>query len=429
MRRVWLSFISGSFVLCAGVLLPAADDILVGAADPTIAVLPGAASPYFVFATGRGIPIFQSRDLVTWTRAGRVFDADVPAWAAAAIPGARGIWAPDISFREGQWRLYYSVSTFGSQRSVIGLVTNQTLDPQDPEYRWVDQGLVLESHPGVDNFNAIDAACFVDQASRHYLFWGSFWSGIKVVELDAETGKPRPGAQPLAVAARAPRTDPPAIEAPFVIWREGHYYLFVSYDMCCDGARSTYKVMVGRADEACGPYRDRDGRAMVDGGGTLVLASYDRWRGPGHNAVLQTDRGDFLVHHTYDMHDLRAARVLQIRPVYWSPDGWPVVGEPVGGAGAEPSAETDAGEPTGAWEHRVNYGEARLVEFLADGTLRGTTNSGRWERQGNQLLLRWPHADAPDGCWVDTLVLEPHGRSYIGRNQRGSVIQGVRRRG
>ncbi len=77
----------------------------------------------------------------------------------------------------------------------------------------------------------------------------------------------------------------------------------------------------------------------------------------------------------------------------------------------------------------MNYGEARLVEFLADGTLRGTTNSGRWERQGNQLLLRWPHADAPDGCWVDTLVLEPHGRSYIGRNQRGSVIQGVRRRG
>ncbi|MHB8861073.1 MAG: arabinan endo-1,5-alpha-L-arabinosidase [Pirellulaceae bacterium] len=401
------------------------DDLLVGAADPTIAVMPGTDPVYYVFPTGRGVPIYRSRDLVAWEQTGRVFDRALPAWASAAVPGAKGIWAPDISWSNGEWRLYYSVSTFGSQRSVIGLATNKTLDPADPDYRWEDRGLVIESQPGVHDFNAIDAACFIDQQGRHFLFWGSFWNGIKAIQLNAETGMPAEGAIPQAVAGRAPGTNPPAIEAAFVIWRNGFYYLFVSHDMCCEGIKSTYKVMVGRSKEVTGPYVDFDERPMVDGGGTLVLASYDRWRGPGHNCVLQTPARDWLIHHTYDAQNIRAARVLQVRPIYWDETGWPVVGEPWRGT-PEPTATAVTHVPSGKWRHRANYGAVVDLDFLADGTIRGGKENGRWEQAAERLVLRWQDDAAPGGFWIDTVVLEASGKSYIGRNQRGAVVQGLR---
>jgi arabinan endo-1,5-alpha-L-arabinosidase len=305
-----------------------AGGILSGGADPTIVAVQDGQAGYYVVATGRGIPLLYSADLKDWRRIGRVFAEDVPAWAKAEVPASDGIWAPDLSFHDGLYYLYYSVSSFGSQRSVIGLASNKSLDPQSPDYRWIDQGKVLESFPGKCDFNAIDPALYVDRDGRWYLFFGSFWTGIKMVALDPQTKKPAPDADIVAVAGR-PRQPPHAVEAPFVIFRDGYYYLFVSWDHCCDGADSDYKVMVGRARAVSGPYTDVDGRAMLEGGGTLVLAGNERWRGPGHNSVLTTAAGQWLVHHTYDVQNLRAQRVLQIRPLTWSPDGWPRVGEPI----------------------------------------------------------------------------------------------------
>lgn len=312
------------------------DGILSGGADPTIIAIQGGRGGYYVVSTGRGIPTLYSSDLKDWRRIGRVFAEDVPPWAKEDLPKADGIWAPDLSFHDGRYYLYYSVSSFGSQRSVIGLAVNQTLDQQSRDYRWIDQGKVIESFPGKCDFNAIDPALYVDQDGSWYLFFGSFWSGIKVVRLDAQTKKPRADADILPVAAR-PRHATHAVEAPFVIFRDGHYYLFVSWDRCCDGADSDYKVAVGRSHVVTGPYLDADGRAMLQGGGTLVLVGNERWRGPGHNSVLTTDAGQWLVHHTYDMQNLRAQRVLQIRPLSWNQDGWPLAGEPIFEPPARPS--------------------------------------------------------------------------------------------
>ena len=110
---------------------------------------------YYLFSSGPGIEIRTSTDRIHWTAAGSVFPQAVPSWAAAAVPGATSIWAPDVSFFDGQYHLYYAVSTYGSQRSVIALATNTTLDPANPAYRWVDHGPVIASRPG-DRFNAID---------------------------------------------------------------------------------------------------------------------------------------------------------------------------------------------------------------------------------------------------------------------------------
>ncbi len=308
----------------------AQDGILAGGPDPTIVATQDShgSAAYYVVSTGRGVPISYSPDLKDWKRIGRVFEEDVPSWAKQEVPKSSGIWAPDLSFHNGLYHLYYSVSSFGSQRSVIGLAVNKTLDQNSNEYQWIDRGKVIGSSPGQCDFNAIDPALFVDDDGLWYLFFGSFWSGIKAVPLDPATGKPKDHAEIMSVAAR-PHQRSHAIEAAFVIRHGGYYYMFVSWDRCCDGADSDYKVMVGRSPKVTGPYVDASGRKMLDGGGTLVLAGNERWRGPGHNSVLTTAAGQWFVHHTYDIENLPAQRILQIRPMSWTPAGWPKVGEPV----------------------------------------------------------------------------------------------------
>src|SRR5688572_9865754 len=204
--------------------------------DPSRLVRDGAR--YWVFTTGRGVASRWSVDRVTWQAGPAVFSA-LPAWASQAVPGNNGdAWAPDVLYFNGRWNLYYSVSTFGQNDSVIGLVTNPTLDPASPSYQWTDQGLVIETNPG-DNFNAIDPAVTRDAAGNLWMTFGSFWSGIKLIPLDAN-GK-RLGTAMYSLASR-PNT---AIEAAYIHYRDGSYYLFVNLDQCCAGTNSTYRIRVG----------------------------------------------------------------------------------------------------------------------------------------------------------------------------------------
>lgn len=322
---------------CAGSIAPQAPppttvDAARGVHDPAAAKEGGT---YWLFSTGRGIPIRRSPDLVHWDTAGRVFPDTLPAWAVAAVPGVQFPWAPDISFFAGRWHLYYALSTFGSQHSVIALATNATLDPADPAYRWVDEGPVLESQAGVSTFNAIDPNVAFDEQGQPWLDWGSFWGGIKLRRLDPATGKLSAADTTLySLAARAGTdvtvgpSDDQAVEAPFVVRHGGYFFLFASYDLCCRGSASTYNVRVGRSLAITGPYADESGVPMTQGGGTIVLQTDGRVRGPGGESVLSDSGTDYLVHHFYD--DLaNGAPTLQIRPITWDADGWPHVGEPL----------------------------------------------------------------------------------------------------
>ena len=280
-------------------------------------------STYYVFSTGRSgsghIPIRCSTDLLNWRTCGRVFDA-LPAWTTAIVPGARDLWAPDISFINGEFRLYYSVSTFGSNRSAIGLVINVTLDPASPDYRWVDRGMVLSSQPS-DDWNAIDPNLIVEPNGRAALAFGSFWSGIKMRRIDLATGKLSSDDSTLYSLAR--RASPGAVEAAFLIRKGSFYYLFASFDFCCRGVESTYNVVVGRSATVEGPYVDMSGRPMLQGGGTLLIEGTTPLRGPGHPAVLQNGKGDLFAFHTYD--GVTGASRLQISTMVWE-NGWPRVG-------------------------------------------------------------------------------------------------------
>lgn len=279
---------------------------------------------YYVFSTvGKYVGIKTSKDLKTWTDAGSVF-AEMPAWTKKAIPGTEGIWAPDISFVNGEYRLYYSVSTFGSNRSAIGLATSPALGSKA---KWKDQGLVVMSTKE-DDFNAIDPNFVVDAQGRHWLSLGSFWSGLKLFPLDAKTGKVAPGAEPYSIARRqAPAGGPAPVEAPFIIPHGDWYYLLASYDYCCKGVNSTYYTVVGRSKKITGPYLGKDGSDMMQGGGTIFLRAdlqeQQRFRGPGHaGAFTDKDGQTYVVYHAYDK-QANGAPTLRIAPVRWDADGWP----------------------------------------------------------------------------------------------------------
>jgi arabinan endo-1,5-alpha-L-arabinosidase len=190
-----------------------------------------------------------SPDGIRWTDAGLIGEGPPP-WARAALGfKPSNVWAPSISRRGSTVFLYYCLSSFGHNTSAIGLMTNTSFDPLKPGQGWQDQGLVLMSKDS-DDFNAIDPFRIDTSDGRAYLAFGSFWSGIKLSELNPETGKLiRADGPRVALASRHGG----AIEAASVIEHEGKFTLFVSFDQCCKGVASTYNIRVGRADRIEGP--------------------------------------------------------------------------------------------------------------------------------------------------------------------------------
>ncbi|MDR3772514.1 MAG: arabinan endo-1,5-alpha-L-arabinosidase [Terracidiphilus sp.] len=348
--------ILGTDVMLAAIMLATAPLLVVTQAQEPAALqltgdYPGTHDPsigregnaYYVFATGLApgggqIAIRCSSDLMEWKLCGHVFD-EIPAWIHETSPGTKELWAPDISRFNGKYRLYYAYSLFGVNTSGIALASNESLDPKNPKYHWKDEGLVLRS-TAEDDFNAIDPNIVLDEKGQPWLSLGSFWSGIKMRKIDEATGKlSATDTRTYSLASRkAPEHPEPAkpglpadwqaIEAPFVVHHDGYYYLFVSFDLCCRGVHSTYRTMVGRSTQVTGPYADRAGVPMLQGGGTPLLAANQRWLGPGGESVLQRPEGDIIVFHAYDA--VTGKPALGISTLTWK-DGWPHAAAPTTG--------------------------------------------------------------------------------------------------
>jgi arabinan endo-1,5-alpha-L-arabinosidase len=278
---------------------------------------------FYVYATGGGLPAFQSDDGWTWQRTGSVMQA-----VAGGKPGpdviARGgnnSWAPDIIRSGDKYFLYYAAP--GTQpKAAVGLLVGRTLDPASADYKWEDAGPVVWSD-GVEDSNAIDPGVMRDPTNgTMWLTYGSYFGYIRLVELDPKTGtRLHPEAKPINVAINS--------EASVMIAREGWYYLLVTHGSCCAGGNSTYNIRMGRSKKVTGPFIDNMGIDMLQGGGTLFAGSSGRHIGPGHFGLL--DLGDgvqkFSCHYESDL-DRGGISVLDIRPLLWR-DGWPVAGDNV----------------------------------------------------------------------------------------------------
>ncbi|MDR8392943.1 arabinan endo-1,5-alpha-L-arabinosidase [Aliifodinibius sp. S!AR15-10] len=291
---------------------------------------------YYLFETGRGISVWSSTDMQNWTEQEQIFDS-APEWTYEVNPEFRNhMWAPDITHHDGTYYLYYSVSSFGRNASAIGVATNTTLHPDDPDFEWVDHGPVVESVPGRDLWNAIDPNLTIDDEGTPWLTFGSYWLGMKLVKLQDNLTHVAvdTAAEWHTIAARhrywklderdAGDTENGDIEAPFIFKKNGYYYLFSSWDRCCANEKSTYKVVVGRSKDITGPYLDRAGKDMRHGGGTLVIRGNEDWAGIGHNSAYTFDGTDYLVAHGYDLSDEGRSKLIMLE-IEWDEGDWPQV--------------------------------------------------------------------------------------------------------
>ena len=284
-----------------------------GIHDPSLLVRPSAFTKYVLFGTGNQTRI--STDRIQFTNTGPAV-APQTWWQNF---GATNFWAPDVSVQNGKYWMYYAVSTFGSQKSAIGLATSLTGDPGT----FVDQGLVFQSAPGAP-YNAIDPNLMVDASGRWWLTFGSFWRGIYTMQVSPSTGKPTSSNPTLYHLAERPTVAGDPIEAPIIFRHAGYYYLFVSFDHCCQGANSDYNIRVGRSTSPTGPYVGPGGVNMLQGGGGLVLASHDNVRGPGGQSARHDTDHDILIYHYYDA-NRSGQPFLGINYIGWDANEWPYV--------------------------------------------------------------------------------------------------------
>ncbi|MFD2699533.1 glycoside hydrolase family 43 protein [Paenibacillus shunpengii] len=279
----------------------------IGVHDPSI-IKEG--NSWYTFSTGQGIQVLKSDNGTNWYRVPQIF-LSPPSWWSTYVPNQthNDVWAPDIHEYNGRVWLYYSISTFGSNQSAIGLASASSVGAG----QWRDDGLVLRTTTS-NNYNAIDPNLVIDANGEPWLAFGSYWSGIKLTKLDKNTMKPTGSIH--SIAARPSNNG--AIEGPSIVYRNGYYYLFASIDTCCQGVNSTYKIVYGRSTSITGPYVDKNGVNMLNGGGTVLDSGNVKWKGPGGQDIYSTN---VIVRHAYDADDNGAPKLL-INDLNW-PNGWP----------------------------------------------------------------------------------------------------------
>lgn len=277
---------------------------------------------YWVFYTGPGVPSYHSKDLVKWERGPAVFKK-APEWIAKIVPANRNMsyWAPDILQLGDRYLLYYSVSSLGKMTSAIGLATNSTLDPNDPAYHWTDEGVVVRTQEGQagDAYNAIDPSVFQDSDGSLWLTFGSYWTGIKLIQLDQKTGKRiAPDSKIYSLAYNK------SIEASYLCKHNDSYYLFVNWGSCCQGTNSSYNIRVGRSKTIAGPYLDKVGSDMLKAGGSVFLATTNGpLFGPGHAGTLNAEGKSWFTSDFEGDVRMNGKATLAIMPLTWNADGWP----------------------------------------------------------------------------------------------------------
>lgn len=133
-------------------------------------------------------------------------------------------------------------------------------------------------------------------------------------------------------------------------YEHGWYYFYVNWGMCCRGVDSTYNIRVGRSRAITGPFLDRNGTDMADGGGlqkaslngcqvqsdpicishtphptggTLLMGTESFRIGPGQTGITTSGTGfPTFTFHFYDARD-NGAPTLGMAALSYSSDGWP----------------------------------------------------------------------------------------------------------
>lgn len=270
----------------------------------------------------------------------------------------------------------------------IGFVSTKSIVPGSSDYNWVDEGEVVRSVSG-NNYNAIDADVVEDADGNYWMAFGSWWTGIKLVRLDESTGKQSSSDKTVYSIANRGGS---GIEGPSIIEYKGKYFLFTAWDVCCkmgaDLEDNTYKTVMGRADNITGPYVDRSGKSLANGGGTILMQRYGRYYGPGGGEAFKDLNRIRFAHHYYNANS-NGSPTLHIRDVVFTEDNWAEMGQPF--LGRYLSAEAEHGALTNV---EITTGTASNGEYVAyinyaDSKVRLPMNIP----QAGDYLLRYRYAN------------------------------------
>lgn len=256
------------------------------------------------------------------TRGGGLVSEDGWTWnAGGERPG--GGAAPDALKIGDRYLVIYGATGGGLNGGHSGKILtmwNKTLDPKSPDFKYTE-AIVVAASDGKEDCDAIDPGLLLDPTDgRLWVSYGTYFGFIRLIELDPKTGKRMEGNKEINIAIDC--------EATALMYRDGWYYLLGTHGTCCDGANSTYNIVVGRSKKVTGPYLDNMGRDMLKGGGKMVMGSGGgRVNGAGHFGHWKIDDGveKMSFHYEADL-DQSGRSVLAIRPLLWK-NGWPVGGE------------------------------------------------------------------------------------------------------
>jgi len=260
---------------------------------------------YYTFGTGSGGLI--SEDGWTWNGGG-------------VRPG--GGAAPDALKIGDRYLVVYGATgggLGGGHNGKILTMWNKTLDPTSPDFKY-SEAIVVASSENMEDNDAIDPGLLLDPTDgRLWISYGTYFGFIRLVEIDPKTGERVKGNKAINIAIDCEATD--------LMYRDGWYYLLGTHGTCCDGANSTYNIVVGRSRKVTGPYLDNMGRDMLEGGGKMVVAAGGRVTGPGHFGRFIMDKGVEIMSCHYEADLQQGGRsVLGIRPLLWKNE-WPVAGD------------------------------------------------------------------------------------------------------
>jgi len=328
------------------------------------------------------VPMFSSTDLVHWNYAGDAFPTK-PSWVTG------GMWAPDVVYAGGQYRMYFTASdtNLPGGGSAIGLATSSS--PTGP---WQ-----VQSTPVVPPTDAANGGGrrwefdpeVITAGGKSYIYFGSYFGGIFIRQLSADGTSSDPASEKrIAIDNR--------YEGTFIVQRDGWFYFFGSATNCCAGPLTGYSVFTARSRSPFGPFLDQHGVSILAGrvGGTPVLTQNgNRWVGTGHNAVITDFTGQqWIVYHAVDRTDPYYAgdtgytkRPVLMDPLDWH-GGWPVV------RGGRGPSDTPQPGPAAQPGERTAYHPRYLPDAYAGQPIRQLSD----DFTGNALDSQWSWVRQPD---------------------------------
>ncbi|HEY0356675.1 MAG TPA: family 43 glycosylhydrolase, partial [Flavisolibacter sp.] len=285
--------------------------------DPSIC---RAGDDYYIvnssFAYFPGLPIFHSKDLVSWKQIGHAMDRPEQLNTMGENV-SRGLFAPAISYHKG---IFYIVCTN------IDKGGNFVITAKDPAGPWSDPVWLKE-------VNGIDPSLFFDDNDKAYIIYNSIppnnqslWDGhrtIRMFDFDYQNLK-LTGEEKLIINGGTDISKKPVwIEGPHIYNINGWYYL-----MCAEGGTGdNHSEVIFRSKNVYGPYEPFQGNPI------LTQRHLDPKRPnpvttAGHADLVETPDGKwyavFLGCRPYEDNHYNIGRETFLMPVRWENE-WPII--------------------------------------------------------------------------------------------------------